>query len=390
MTQCVGDEQEEITVKALVLGSGEMAETAIQDLYSFGEFDEILVGSRHPAQAEKVTSVLHGKGARVSTIQIDVRDTVALTALMNGFDVVVNCVGPNYRYEHLVAQAAIGAQVNLVDLNDEYEITFEMLALDEKAKAAGIAIILGLGASPGVNNILVRAATNQLDEVDEVHTAWVMSGADPGGLALSYHLLYSLSGKALTFQDQKLVEVRSFEDGKERIEFPEPVGAMDVYHIGHPEPITLSRCFKGVNYVDDKASFNPPFINDLILRLGRMVREADEPIRVAGREIEAMDFAAAYLHQRCKSLKNVPPEGALRVSVQGKKGLKKRKIVFSSAGRLAAGTGIPASIGAIMLAQGKIKAHGVLPPEECIEPTDFLYEILHRRNVAKLNGWVEE
>jgi saccharopine dehydrogenase (NAD+, L-lysine-forming) len=377
-------------MKVLVLGSGEMAETAIQDLYTFGEFDEILLGSRNPVQAEKVISGLHGKGAKVSTTPIDVSNTAALAGLMNGFEVVVNCVGPNFRYEYSVAQAAIAARVNLVDLNDEFETTFKMLVLDAKAKAAGMTIILGLGASPGVNNVLVRAAANQLDEVEEIHTAWVMSGADPGGLALSYHLLYSLSGKALTFQDRKMVEVRSFEDGKERIEFPEPVGAMDVYHIGHPEPITLSRCFNGVNYVDDKASFNPPFINDLILRLGRLVREADGPIRVAGREIEAMDFAAAYLHQQCKNLKNVPLDGALRVAVQGRKGSKRKKIVFSSAGRLAAGTGIPAAIGAIMLAHGKIKAKGVLPPEECVEPNDFLYEMLNRRNVAKLNGWIED
>jgi hypothetical protein len=42
-----------------------------------------------------------------------------------------------------------------------------------------------------------------------------------------------------------------------------------------------------------------------------------------------------------------------------------------------------------MLAHEEIREKGVLPPEACINPQDFIYEIVNRRNVAKLNGWVE-
>mgnify|MGYP005725409707 CR=1 FL=1 len=377
-------------MKALVLGSGEMGETAIEDLYQYGEFDEIQIATRNVEKARGIAARLTDKKTKISVTRFDLSNAAPLAELMRGFDVAVNCAGPNYKYEYAVARAAIAARTNLVDINDEFEVTFKMFELDEQAKKAGVTIVLGLGASPGVNNVLVRAAANRLDEVDEIHTAWVMSGADPGGLALSYHLLYSLADKAYTVQDGKMLEVQSFVDGKERIEFPEPVGALDVYHIGHPEPITLSRCFKNAKYVDDKASFNPPFVNDLIVSLGKMVREAEGPIRVNGYEVDAMDFAASYLHQKCKSLKNVPLDGALRVEVKGKKKGKDKTIVFSSATRIANGTGIPASIGAIMLANGKIRKTGVLPPEECIEPNDFFYEVLDRRNVAKLNGWIED
>jgi saccharopine dehydrogenase-like NADP-dependent oxidoreductase len=43
-----------------------------------------------------------------------------------------------------------------------------------------------------------------------------------------------------------------------------------------------------------------------------------------------------------------------------------------------------------MVAQGKIAGVGVLAPEACIEPDEFLYELFQRRTVGKLNGWVEE
>ncbi len=62
--------------------------------------------------------------------------------------------------------------------------------------------------------------------------------------------------------------------------FPEPVGPLDVFHVGHPEPITLSRCFKEAKIVNDKATFHPQFVNDLIVSLGKMVLEAEDPIKV--------------------------------------------------------------------------------------------------------------
>lgn len=375
--------------KVLVLGCGQMGEEAISDLYSSGKFGELAVGTRSLDKARGLLSRLHSKPTKVGAFALDLRQAPDLSEIMRGFDVVVNCVGPNYKYEVLVAKASIGAGVSLVDINDDYTTTFEMFDLDEAARKAGVAIILGLGASPGVNNVLVRAAANQLDEVEEIHTAWVMSGSDPGGLALSYHLLYSLSGRALTYQDGKLIEVQSFVDGKERLEFPEPVGAIDVFHIGHPESITLSRVFKSARVADDKATFHPAIVNDWIVSLGTMAREAGGPIRVNGQDIDPWDFAAALFHQRCEGLKNVSQQGALRVEVKGRKGNKAKKVFFSSAGRIAQGTGIPASVGAQMLVEGKVEGIGVLPPEACIEPNEFLYELLSR-NIGKLNGWVED
>jgi saccharopine dehydrogenase-like NADP-dependent oxidoreductase len=103
-----------------------------------------------------------------------------------------------------------------------------------------------------------------------------------------------------------------------------------------------------------------------------------------------LDFCAAYLRAFCKSLTGVPPEGALRVQVKGRKGDRTRSVTFSSAGRLATGTGIPVAIGAILLLQGRIAARGALPPEDCLDPNEFLYELFNRRNAGKLNGWVEE
>src|SRR4029453_13458568 len=102
-------------MKVLVLGCGEMGETAVQDLYEFGPFDEIVVGTRSVARAREVLGQLGGRAVHPSAGGVDVRDEAAVAGLMAGSAVVVNCAGPNYQHEVRVARAALRARVNLVD-----------------------------------------------------------------------------------------------------------------------------------------------------------------------------------------------------------------------------------------------------------------------------------
>ena len=377
-------------MKALLLGCGVTGKEALRDLYHYGNFGEITVATLTLANSADFIRSLNGRPTRINHVTVDAADTDAVAFLMKGCGVAVNCAGPNFKYELPVALAAIKSRVPLVDVNDEYEITHKMYDLDEAAKEAGIPVIFGLGGCPGIDNVLVRTAADQLDEVEEIHTAWVMSGADPGGPALSYHLLYSLSDKAWTVEDGVMKEVRSFIDGGEVLEFPDPIGKAEVFHIGHPEPVTLSRSFPSARIVDNKATFIPPAVNRYILELGKLAREDSGTCSLNGSPCDAMDFAAASLLEKCKEIRDVPLEAGLMVSLKGRKKGKTKKIVFSSVGRLGSATGVPASIGAIMIARGKINMTGAMPPEICIEPHDFLYEVLDRRNLARLNGWIED
>jgi len=373
-----------------VLGCGEMGREVVLDLFRYAPVEEIVVGTRHPERVEEFLGSMGASGPRLTPARVDVGCAESLVALMCGRDVVVNAVGPNYRYEVAVARAAIAAHVPLVDLNDEYETTLEMLALDADARRAGVTVILGLGGSPGVNNVLVRAAANQLDTVEEIHTAWAMSARDPGGPALAAHVLCSLSHRGLTWEGGRLVEIQSFVDGEETVDFPAPVGPLPVWHVGHPEPLMLSGSFPQASRITDKATFNPREINASIRELGKQVRERGGPVGADPRSVAAMDEAAGELLQRCRAVEGVPREAALLVKVEGRKKGRSVRVFFSSAALLAPATGIPAAIGAIMLLEGKVTARGVLPPERCIDPTDFIYEIITRREVGKLNGWVDD
>jgi saccharopine dehydrogenase (NAD+, L-lysine-forming) len=372
-------------MKALVLGCGEMGQVAIRDLVTHGVFVEVAVACRNPAHAEQVLAQIPPSTTRISLYQLDVQNSPLLIERMTGHDVVCNITGPNFRNAVPVARAAIAAGVPLVDVSDDWAETLEILSLHEEAASAGMTIIVGLGASPGVTNILARYGANRLDRVDEVHTAWVMRGSDLGGPALSAHLLHSLPHQAFVFQGGRIHEVRPFVDGRETLDFPE-LGAVEVAHIGHPEPFTLSRYIEGLRYADDKAAFLPVGVNDMIVELGKVAHSGIEVV-VDGRRIDPMEFAAGYLYRWGKQLVDESQTGALRTEVRGELEGRRTRIVYTAAGRIGIGTGVSAAIGAQLLAIGKVRKPGAYPPEACVDPEWFLAAV-STRNVGEVQEQV--
>ena len=369
-------------MKVLALGCGEMGKVAIKDLVEYGDFDEVVVGDINLRKTEDFVKKLKSEKTKVSAKFVDITDNEKLVNLMSHFDVVLSCVGPFYKFALPVVNATIQARVDLVDICDDYDSTSKVLELDSAAKDAGITVISGLGVSPGATNILAKAAAEMLDEPEEIHIALLMGAPDLGGVAEISHRFHSMYGKVPTFQNGKFIEVRAFVDGKETVEFPKPFGKFEVFHIGHPEPITISRYMKKVKYVDTKCALNPPSVKDVILSLGDMGFSSEEPLDVKGASVTPLDFAAAFVYKLSSQIKDVPKLGAMRVEVRGMKSGKKTGIIFASTGKMNEGTGIPVSIGAQMLAKGKIKDKGVFAPEGCIDPSEFITEFMKREPEA--------
>ncbi len=372
-------------MRVLVLGCGEMAKVAIRDLVEHPVFQHVTIATRRvPAAEDFLATFPHGT-VRLRVVGVDVQQQETLAALMHQHDVTCNLAGPNYLNAVPVARAAIAAGRPLVDVSDDFAASLDLFGLDSAARAAGVTIVMGLGASPGVTNILARHGADQLDRVEEIRTSWIMRGSDMGGPALIRHLLFSNTHRAFVFEDGAMREVRPFEDGRETIEYP-VLGPVEVAHIGHPEPFMLARSFPSLRYADDKATFLPTQVNSLLMELGRVARSG-RPVPVGGRLIDPMDFAASYVLEHCRRLEGVSPIGALRTEVRGEVGGRAVRRVYAAAGRIGIGTGIPAAIGAMLLAIRKIDQPGVQPPEACIEPEWFL-AALDQRHIASIEEQV--
>lgn len=377
-------------MKALALGCGEMGSVAIEDMVESGVFEEVVCGDIDVEKAEKLAGELEGRKTEVSPKSVDVTDHTKLVETMKGCDVIVNCVGPFYKFGVDTVKAAIEARVNYVDICDDYDVTSKVLDLNSKAKEAGITIISGLGTSPGITNLLAKLGANMLDEVEKIHTAWLISGTDFRGLAALIHGAHSMYGEVPTYQEGRYTQVQALVDGEEELEFPEPFGKVKAFHVGHPEPITLPRYLKDVEYVDDKGVFHPPFIRDLILKMGEIGLFSEKPIKIRDVSLSPVDFAANFLREKCLET-DVSREGAIRVEVKGKEEGKPTRYVYSGTGTMGPGTGIPASTGAQMLAEGKIEMKGAFAPEGCIEPEEFASKLLEKGvGELKIKKIVEE
>jgi saccharopine dehydrogenase (NAD+, L-lysine-forming) len=59
----------------------------------------------------------------------------------------------------------------LLDLGGLYN-TPKQLALSDEAKEKGVLIVLGIGATPGISNLMARDAADSMDSVEEIHVSF--------------------------------------------------------------------------------------------------------------------------------------------------------------------------------------------------------------------------
>ncbi|MBW1870605.1 MAG: saccharopine dehydrogenase, partial [Deltaproteobacteria bacterium] len=184
------------------------------------------------------------------------------------------------------------------------------------------------------------------------------------------------------YLDGELKTVKFFEpEGialQEEVDFYRLGEKIRVYPYPHPEQLTLPNYIK-VKRVTNKGTVLPAAYYELTKDLCRLGLASREPIEVKGQSVVPYDFAVAFIiKQRERILKESQfgsQRGATKVVVAGRKNDKPQTYVFNLASEnqaLGEGTGIPAAMGVILMLKGKISKKGVLPPEACVDPLDFL------------------
>ena len=164
-------------VKVLAIGgSGGMGRFVVREMLQCESIGSVVVAD---INAQSAASFASDCGEKVSSLGLDVTDPVALRKALKGIDVVVNTSGPFFKFAVPILEACIEIKCHYFDICDDWEPTEEMLKLDQRAVAAGITAIIGLGASPGITNLLGLFAMKELDDVESIYTGWHMGGAKP-------------------------------------------------------------------------------------------------------------------------------------------------------------------------------------------------------------------
>ncbi|MCA9778024.1 MAG: saccharopine dehydrogenase NADP-binding domain-containing protein [Candidatus Eremiobacteraeota bacterium] len=360
----------------LVLGGcGAMGNGATRDLAAYSDFDTITVADLDLDKAGALAQELE-----IEAQSVDVTDKNALIKVFGDHDIVLNCT--SYAFGLGITEAAIEARKPMLDLGGLYN-TPKQLAMTDKAKEAGVTIVLGMGATPGVSNLMARAGASRMDSVDSIHIhfATYRSIAPSPGLLQTVLDEFSPSTKRFYHQDGELIEVDPFE-GEKMVTFDAPIGRIPTWFVPHSETHTLPRFIPGVKRVDVRGTWRPEIMHALKHYNEVGLLDAEPLNGVVPKDL------LRDLFLQCGDWPG-PGEWCFYVNVEVKGRRNEAEVTatynISHPGREQWGeeatgrvTGIPASIGAQMIAQGRALSPGVLGPEAAFEPWEFFTELAKR------------
>lgn len=349
-------------------GAGDMGSEAVRDIAEAKDLDSLVVADYNLKAAEKLVSSLNCKKA--SAAFCDANDQDQIVELMKAANISLSCIGPFYEYEAKMIRAAIEAKRPYVSICDDFDAAEAALALDKAAKKAGILVLTGMGWTPGLSNVLAKHGIDQMDEAREVHISWVGDANDSEGVAVIKHTLHIFTGEVPTYFDGRWKKV-SAGSGREKIEFPEPIGKISVYHLGHPEPVTIPHFISGLKEVTLKGACTPEWVNPMAKALSSMGATNTPQMR---------NFGAKFFHAVGPNLfksRNKPISG-VHVRVVGERDGQLVSYTGACVDNMKRLTGIPASIGTMLIARKHIEGKGVVAPEVIIPTELFLAELKKR------------
>lgn len=279
---------------------------------------------------------------------VDARDPDSLQVALEGSDVVVNAA--DYRLNLDVMRGALAAGAHYVDLGGLFHLTRQQLELDAEFRAAGLTAILGLGSAPGKTNLLAAAASRRLGNDPVSMEIWAAT-RDPAAADHPFPAPYSvqtlrdeLQMRPVVLRGGEFEEVEPLSGGAER-DFPEPVGRVRGIYTLHSELATLPVSLPTLREASFRLCLSPGLLEKL---LALEDRELPEPYTQSSESVA--------VHE---------------VEVRGGEARVVGRTVTH--GGSARSTSEPAARGAVELAEGRLEAAGVHPPEIAVaDPEAFL------------------
>ena len=318
-----------------------------------------------------------------------------MTKQLKGAACVINSTP--YYHNVNVMEAALAAGCHYIDLGGLFHVSKEQLKLDGKFKEAGLTAVIGMGAAPGMTNLMAFAAQSELETLDSIEI--FVGSVDNVKIDHPFLPPYSIE----TLIDEYTKEPMVFEDGefkavpplsgKVLVDFPKPVGKQEAIYTLHSEVLTIPISFaeKGINKVTFRLGLPLDFHQKLefLMQLGF---GSATKIDTREGEFTPRKILAAMIGQFPVPQYAADDCEVVRVDAVGQKAGKKTTIRLEttvladkrwnvSCGAL--DTGVPPSIAAQMILTGQVCGPGVIAPELAFAPKKFFAELAKRNIVIK-------
>jgi hypothetical protein len=333
----------------------------------------VLVGPEE-SELARLVAVLDPHRAEAAPVPLTVE---GISQAFRGLDVAVACLdsGDESGEAELTAfEAALATGIPYVSSCEDPETIEAMLGKREGVREFPGVAVPGMGWTPGLSNLLVRAASEQLDTVESVRIAWSVSRRDEG--ADLGRLLAAWSGDAEVIEAGQRRE-RPAGSRPNRCFFPPPVGWQRVSLARGAELLTLPETVGDVESMYVEAGMDGGSAASLARAATRTSRGpgAGRPARPRLGVLTRSAVAALG-----PSATRASGWSALRVDVAGRYAGRARTETYGIVDHLANLETAPLVVAGLLAGRGEVQAHGVAAPESAFEPARFL-AILAERGV---------
>lgn len=367
-------------MKLLILGGGLMGPAAAFDAMLKPDVSQVTICDLSQTQLDDSLTRLTGKpGAeKLGLVRLDLSDQAAATRLLTNFDAVVAALPRTA--SPLAIRAALQAGTPLVDLSMPSDD--RQAELQELARRSGGLAVLACGLEPGLTEILARHLAEKLDRVDELH---IKCGGIPEKPVppLGYKIVFGGQQLPLHDSDARLVDNGQLKpvarySGVEPVTFP-GVGRCEAWHEGFMPWLLDLPMFKNLRAGTQKTVRWPGYAAKAAV-LKEMGLLGQQPVRVDGVEVVPKRLLDTLLYPRVKLAAGERDIAVIRVEVVGQKEDRPHRLQaqmvdtydpvwgFTAMARTTAFTG---AIVARMIAQDKIRARGLIHPEQVITGSLF-------------------
>jgi hypothetical protein len=360
-------------MRCIVLGgAGDVGSRVVDDLATTPGVTLVTIADRNLQVAEDIQAQLltnTSVTAKVEVAQCDAFNHESLVSAITGHDVCASALGPFHLFEVRCARASIEAGVRYCSVCDDWNAAGDVIdELHDFAKEKGVTCVTGFGATPGISNMGAVHLARTMDEVTDIQISCFQPLNAGGGEAVLRHMLFVMSGQLPIWRDGRKTIIQACGRTHRQVPFPRH-GKVDLWNMGHSEPVTMYRYMPSLRSVEYRMGFG--FGSRLLIwpaYLGLF------------KFAWCVSVVVWFFGLLDKLMKRWPKgKGALRVDVFGIRHGEACTEMMCGEAEMRESTGLSLSVGALMLGKGEgvdVSAGGVFGPEAIVEPSVFIPRLL--------------
>lgn len=378
--------------KVLIIGAGGVSNVATKKIARLTEiFKEITLASRTKSKCDAIAAEIDN--CVINTARVDADNVNEVVELINrvNADLVVNLALP---YQDLpIMDACLITKTHYLDTANyepkdvaKYEYSWQW-AYKKKFKDAGIMALLGCGFDPGVTQVFTAYAAKHY--FDEIHYLDIVdcNGGDHGkAFATNFNPevnIREITQQGKYWENGKWVETKPMEIHKPVL-YPN-IGEKESYLMYHEELESLVINFPTIKRARFWMTFGKEYLTHLRV-LENVGMTSIKPINYDGKMIQPLQFLKAVLPEPSSLGENYSGETSIGCQITGiKNGQNRTYYIYNNCSHQSAyndvkgqgvsyTTGVPAMIGAKMMATGEWFKPGVFNVEE-FNPDPFMDDL---------------